>query len=88
MPRFAKQVSCTPSAILAALRAGELSPPARHSAALHVRSCDFCAAELHLLSDAASPDVVTPAPPPLPLALRLFAESKLSEAAAVARRAA
>lgn len=87
MPRFAKQVSCTPSQTLAALRAGALSPLARQGALLHARSCDFCAAELQLLS-AASLDVVTPEPPPMPLALRLFAESKLAEAAALARRAA
>ena len=88
MPRFAKQASCTPSATLAALRAGELSPLARQSAELHSRSCDFCAAELQLLSAAAASHVVTPEPPPVPLALRLFAESKLAEAAALARRAA
>lgn len=34
------------------------------------------------------PAATTPEPPPLPLALRLFAESKLAESAAVVRRAA
>ncbi|HLL73965.1 MAG TPA: hypothetical protein VK421_01610 [Pyrinomonadaceae bacterium] len=87
MPRFAKQVSCTPSPTLAALAAGTLPPLARQSAELHARSCDFCAAELQLLG-AAAPEVLTPEPPPLPLALRLFAESKLAESDRVARRAA
>lgn len=89
MPRFKKEVSCTPSTTLAALGAGELSPLARQSALRHARACDFCAAELRLLS-AASPagEVEMTEPPPIPLALRLFAEAKLAETAAPARRAA
>jgi hypothetical protein len=89
MPRFTKQVGCTPSESLAALRAGKLSPLARRSAELHLGSCDFCAAELRLLGAAPAEAVVAvPEPPPMPLALRLFAESKLAEALAPARRAA
>lgn len=89
MPRFEKQVSCTPSQTLAALRAGALSPLARQSAELHARSCDFCAAELQLLAASApAEEFTTPEPPPVPLALRLFAETMLAAPAAVARRAA
>ena len=88
MPRFTKQADCTPSAALAALAAGTLSPLARLAAEPHLRSCDFCAAELRLHERAAVEQAATtPEPPPLPLALRLFAESKLAESAAPARRA-
>ena len=90
MPRFTKQADCTSSAALAALAAGTLSPLARLAADPHLRSCDFCAAELRLheraAAQAATP--LTPEPPPLPLALRLFAESMLAESAAAVRRAA
>ena len=92
MPRFTKQADCTPSAALAALAAGTLSPLARLAAEPHLRACDFCAAELRLHERAAAPaqtDATTPEPPPpMPLALRLFAESKLAESAQPARRAA
>lgn len=91
MPRFTKQADCTPSAAIAALAAGTLSPLARLAAEPHLRACDFCAAELRLHASAAAQaatTTLTPEPPPLPLALRLFAESKLAESAAPARRAA
>ena len=104
MPRFTKQADCTSSAALAALAAGTLSPLARLAADPHLRACDFCAAELRLHERAATAQAATtPAPsatthephatpahepPPMPLALRLFAASKLAESAAVVRRAA
>ena len=101
MPRFSKQADCINSAALAAFAAGTLSPLARLAADSHLRACDFCAAELRLHARAATAQTATahrpatthqPAtthePPPLPLALRLFAESKLAESAAVVRRAA
>lgn len=107
MPRFTKKADCTTSAALTALAAGTLSPLARLAAEQHLRSCDFCAAELRLHERAATAgtkmtvtviaatkttatvnDATTPEPPPMPLALRLFAESKLAESAVVARRAA
>lgn len=98
MPRFTKQADCTTSAALAALAAGTLSPLARLAADRHLRACDFCAAELrlHLRAATAGAKAATtdagPAttlePPPMPLALRLFAESKLAEPAVAVRRAA
>jgi hypothetical protein len=100
MPRFTKQADCTPSAALAALAASTLSPLARLAAEPHLRSCDFCAAELRLHKRAAAQNETTTAmmtamtttmttePPPVPLALRLFAESKLAEAATLTCRAA
>jgi hypothetical protein len=89
MPRFTKQADCITSAALAAFAAGTLSPLARLAADPHLRACDFCAAELRLHERAAPAQAVTTMPaPPLPLALRLFAESKLAESAAVVRRAA
>ena len=89
MPRFAKQADCPSSAALAALAAGTLSPLARLAAAPHLCACDCCAAELRLHERAAAVQTETTyEPPPMPLALRLFAESKLAESAAVVRRAA
>lgn len=91
MPRFEKQADCITSATLAAHGAGALSPLARLAAGPHLRSCDFCAAELRLHERAADARAATttPEPPPMPLALRLYAKSKLAESAsAVARRAA
>lgn len=101
MPRFTKQADCTSSAALAAFAAGTLSPLARLASDLHLKSCDFCAAELRLHERAAANAEATAnagvrettantadEPPPMPLALRLFAESKLAESASVVRRAA
>ena len=98
MPRFKKQADCTSSAALAALAAGTLSPLARRAADPHLRARDFCAAELRLHGRAAAQaattaaaqatTAATAATPELPLALRLFAESKLAEPAAAVRRAA
>ena len=104
MPRFTKQPDCTTSAALAAFAAGTLPPLARLTADLHLRACDFCAAELRLHQRAANAETKASATnagtteatagtinatPPMPLALRLFAESKLAESAAAAvRRAA
>lgn len=100
MPRFTKQADCTSSAALAALAAGTLSPLARLAADRHLRACDFCAAELRLHRRAATAEAkamttnadptaaTTLEPPPMPLALRLFAESKLAEPAVAVRRAA
>lgn len=95
MPRYAKQLNCPTSATLSACGTGTLSFLARQSVAEHLAACEFCGAELALLlaqqparvverSDALS---VT-APPPMPLALRVLAESILGELHFAERRAA
>lgn len=100
MPRFAKQVNCPASDTLASFAANALAPLARQGVGLHLRACDFCAAESRLYARAAAvataDDETTaaaetnnaacrePAAPQMPLALRLFAESRLAEMAAAA----
>jgi anti-sigma factor RsiW len=83
MTRFAKRETCPTSHTLAHYAADALSPLARSATSAHLRSCDFCAAELSLLArDAARgrERAAEPSPAPaLPLALRLFAESRLAE---------
>ena len=82
MPRFAKQPDCPASAVLADYAAGTLSFLARPSVAEHLAACEFCGAGLALLSRHA-PAVETTqsfvAAPPLPLALRVLAESVLAD---------
>ncbi|HEY0082851.1 MAG TPA: hypothetical protein VGB61_08685 [Pyrinomonadaceae bacterium] len=104
MPRFAKRPDCPSSATLQSYGANTLSFLALPGVAAHLAACEFCGAELSLLTGRAhalqSPSVsasespsgpLTP-PPPLPLALRLFAGSALAEMADAAcvgsRRAA
>jgi hypothetical protein len=84
MIRFAKQENCPASDALEAYRADALAVAPRRRVASHLRACDFCGAELRLLARAAETEVSTADAPPVPLALRLFAESRLAEALAVA----
>lgn len=81
MPRFAKQPHCPASATLQAYGAHALSFLARPGVASHLAACEFCDAELSLLTRRLSA-VEMPGdenPPALPLALRLFAESALAD---------
>jgi hypothetical protein len=88
MPRFAKQPDCPASAALQAYVADKLSFLARPGVAAHLAACEFCGAESSLLAQPApafeSPEI-EPLPPPLPLALRLFAHSALADMADAAR---
>jgi hypothetical protein len=93
MPRFAKQPGCPASAALQAYGADTLSFLARAGIAAHLAACEFCGAELSLLTKparAVERPEVEPPPPAMPLALRLFAQSALAgvAASAEARRAA
>lgn len=96
MPRFAKQPNCLSSDALASFAAGLLSPLARQGFGLHLRACDFCAAELRLHERASRAEATAAsvegsaesAAPPIPLAFRLLAESHLAHIAAPRLRAA
>ncbi len=82
MTRFAKKETCPSSQTLADFATGALSPLARRATETHPRSCDFCAAELRLLARGVAHEeraVESTEVLPLPLALRLFAESRLAE---------
>lgn len=85
MTRFTKRAICPSSEILEAYRDDALAPVLVRTVAEHIGECDFCAAESHLLGVAAremSRDAQkTSDAPPMPLALRLFAESQLAEGA-------
>lgn len=87
MSRFAKQSDCPTSATLCAYGAGTLSFLSRPGVAAHLAACEFCDTELPLLIEHAPAVETTFAPPALPLALRLFAESKLADIAAAGRGA-
>lgn len=94
MPRFAKQPDCPTSATLQAYGADTLSFLARPGVATHLAACEFCGAELALLTQparAVERPEVEPPPTVMPLALLLFAQSALADMAAArneARRAA
>ena len=83
MPRFGKRHDCPTSETLSAHGALAPAPLSGFAAAAHLRSCDFCGAESQLRARAVEPSAATPAPE-MPLALRLFAASRLAEVAAVA----
>lgn len=86
MPRFAKRPDCPASAALADYAAGTLSFLARTGVAAHLSVCEFCDAESSLLSrhtPAAEMTESFTAAPPLPLALRVLAESVLADMRAV-----
>ena len=88
MSSFAKQPDCPASAVLSDYAAGALSFLARLSVAGHLAACEFCGAELSLLSRHA-PAVETlesfVAAPPMPLSLRVLAESVLADMRAAVR---
>lgn len=93
MPRFAKQPDCPASVTLRAYGAGTLSFLARPGVAAHLAACEFCGAELSLLTRAAraveTSEVEQPPPPApaMPLALRLFAQTALADITAAGVRA-
>lgn len=82
MPRFAKRHDCPASETLRAHAAGALSPLPRDSVGTHLSSCEFCAAESRLLARDVEPFETTTTLE-MPLALRLFAQSRLAQVASV-----
>jgi anti-sigma factor ChrR (cupin superfamily) len=92
MPRFAKQPDCPASITLRAYGAGTLSFLARPGLAAHLATCEYCGAELSLLTRAARCSVETsevepPPAPAMPLALRLLAQTALADITAAGVRA-
>ena len=88
MPRFTKTHDCPTSQSLLAYRDDALAPLAGQSVESHLGACEFCRAEFALLAHAGAH---APADAPgLPLALRLYAESRLAaiNASVAFRRAA
>jgi hypothetical protein len=83
MNRFAKRATCPSTPTLEAHRAAALAHDTARFVAAHLADCDFCSAELRLLdaSSAAPSDADEQSAPPVPLALRLFAEQRLADIA-------
>ncbi|HEX8069575.1 MAG TPA: hypothetical protein VF546_06470 [Pyrinomonadaceae bacterium] len=95
MRKFAKQADCPAAAVLTQFNLGALPALTRQSVARHLATCDFCAAEARLLARhaaAAAGVTTTTVAPPVPLAVRLLAQTLLEQGAARAatstRRAA
>lgn len=99
MSRFAKQPFCPSSATISAYNAGTLSFLVRRSVADHLAVCEFCSVEstlwLPFPAPAAAPEMpeayavaAEAGATQVPLALRLLAESTLSELQAAGAPAA
>jgi len=78
MRPFAKQPNCPTAETLIAYSADALAVLVRQSVAAHLTSCEFCAVEVELLArhrphEAASASNT----PPMPLAVRLLAQTLL-----------
>ena len=71
--------------MLAAYQQDTLPLLAQQATKAHLRTCDFCGAELQLLARAAAQAIPPVTTPPLPLALRLYAETLLAAQAGQAR---
>lgn len=86
MNRFTKRATCPSTPTLEAHRAAALAHDTARFVCAHLADCDFCSAELRLLAAAPQTEATTgaaePVAPPMPLALRLFAETRLAEVAA------
>src|SRR6266850_5638786 len=73
---FKKQLHCPPSEDLAFYRQRNLANRQELHVAAHLRMCDFCSAELQLLSKVPSADHPSECPP-MPASLRALAEALL-----------
>lgn len=83
MRPFAKQANCPAPQLLCHYHDGTLSVLARQSIEAHLAACDFCAAAAALLATQRQPTTAhVEAAPPVPLALRLLAQTLLPNAAA------
>ena len=74
---FRKQRECPASDTLLAYAHGSLPGVRRQSVRLHLSKCDFCGAELQLLSNHPPAQEAPRAPARIPLSLLLLAEHSL-----------
>lgn len=73
---FRKQTSCPSAEMLLCYRAGELSAQQRQRVASHLNTCEFCEAELQLLTECPATWEECPRVE-MPLNLRCLAEALL-----------
>lgn len=78
---------CPAFSALAAYHADTLGPLSREQVSTHLAGCDFCGAALQLLSRH-PPSEDLPAAVPLPLHLRLLAQTLLAPSVAQQKQAA
>ena len=83
MRQFTKQAACPTAVTLSAYNRGTLNVLARQGVAAHLARCEFCVAECALLARhdelavSAPPDAHDACSPPVPLAVRLLAQTLL-----------
>ncbi len=76
---FRKTLACPSSTLLLSFRSAALSPEVENLINHHLSSCDFCRAEVSLLSHHQPPVKRIGKAPELPINLRILAESLLSQ---------
>ena len=76
---FQKTAACPSEAILVSYNAEQLSDEVMTLIRFHLRSCDFCSAELFLLDFYSHPKRRAFKVPEIPMNLRILAESLLHE---------
>ncbi len=84
---FTKTVACPSSRILLSFRLNALSPEIRTLVKHHLASCEFCGAEIPLLSHYQEPSREDSKAPEIPINLRILAESLLGRRQKPPRRA-
>jgi hypothetical protein len=75
---FCKQLTCPSTETLLSYGAASLTSELKIHVTTHLAGCDFCNAELHLLTRHTAPAPVNYAPPKMPAPLRYLAESLLA----------
>jgi hypothetical protein len=75
---FRKTAACPASATLVSFRCQNLPAETETQVREHLRICDFCGAELRLLAHHQPVTSKHPAPPEIPMNLRILAESILN----------
>lgn len=76
--KFEKQRQCPSSELLLSYQQQLLIPDQSSRIATHLSVCDFCAAELQLLSSYRPLLAESPESPPMPAGLRVLAEALLN----------
>lgn len=74
---FVKRLECPSSGVLLGYAGNSLPTLKREGVRLHLAHCDFCGAELRLLTEHAPGDEPELVPKPLPLSLLLVAGQSL-----------